>query len=62
VPQGRTLVTFRYDAPGLRAGLGLTGLGIVALLVLGLLSVTGRRRGRSRPGAGAAGRPSSPRT
>ena len=62
VPQGRTLVTFRYDAPGLRAGLGLTGLGIVALLVLGLLSVTGRRRGRSRPGAAAAGRPSSPRT
>ena len=63
VPQGTTLVTFAYDAPGLKAGLGLSGLGIVALLVLGLLSLAGRRRGRPRRGsAAAAGRPSPPRT
>ena len=49
VSKGTTLVTFRYDAPGLRPALVLSGIGLVALLVLGLLALASRRRRSGSP-------------
>ncbi|MFZ2059121.1 MAG: hypothetical protein WAV54_17100 [Acidimicrobiales bacterium] len=52
VPKGRTVVTFTYKAPGLRAGLLASALGIAAMLLLGLDVLAGRiwrRRRRDRP-------------
>jgi hypothetical protein len=36
VPKGTTVVTFRYEAPGLQAGLAMTAAGLAAMVVLGL--------------------------
>jgi len=52
VPKGRTVVTFTYKAPGLRAGLTASALGIAAMLLLGLDALVGpiwRRRRRAGP-------------
>jgi hypothetical protein len=48
VPEGTTLVTFRYDAPGLRPGLALSGFGAIGFLVMALLALARRRRRPSR--------------
>jgi uncharacterized membrane protein YfhO len=38
VPKGTTLVTFSYEAPGLRTGLGLCALGLLVMLLFGLVT------------------------
>jgi hypothetical protein len=56
VPKGTTLVTFKYTAPGLRAGLATSALGLVAIVVLGLAAIASSRQpgGPVEP-AGAGG-------
>ena len=44
VPKGTTLVTFTYSPPGLTAGLAASGLGIAAMLVIGLFAIALSRR------------------
>ncbi|MGD0439843.1 MAG: hypothetical protein ABSB52_04375 [Acidimicrobiales bacterium] len=44
VPAGTTLVTFSYESPGLRAGLGASGLGVAAIIALGLAAAASSRR------------------
>lgn len=57
VPAGTSLVTFRYNPPGLHTGIVTSAAGLGALLVLGLaaLAIWARRR-RSRPALDAAAR------
>jgi len=49
VPEGTTLVTFNYAPPGLGAGLAASGLGIAAILVLGLAAIALSRRPEASP-------------
>jgi hypothetical protein len=44
VPEGTTLVTFAYAAPGLGAGLAASGLGLAAMVLLGLAAIALSRR------------------
>jgi uncharacterized membrane protein YfhO len=49
VPEGTTLVTFNYAPPGLGAGLAASGLGIAAILILGLAAIALSRRPEASP-------------
>ena len=56
VPEGTTLVTFAYAAPGLGAGLAASGLGLAAMVLLGLAATAlSRRRVTSEEPDDAAG-------
>ena len=44
VPEGTTLVTFTYAPPGLGAGLAASGLGLAAIVLLGLAAIALSRR------------------
>ncbi len=44
VPRGTTIVTFTYEAPGLRTGLVTSAGGLVLMLLLALAGLVGRRR------------------
>jgi hypothetical protein len=54
VPAGRSTVVFRYETPGLAAGLALAGLTVVAAGGAAGASVLRRRRARSGPDEPAA--------
>ena len=49
VPEGTTLVTFNYAPPGLGASLAASGLGIAAMLILGLAAIALSRRPEASP-------------
>ncbi len=55
VPAGDWTVRFTYRPAGITVGLVLSGLGVLAVAVLGVALVLARRR-RASPGAGAGGR------
>jgi len=56
VPEGTTLVTFAYAAPGLGTGLAASGLGITAMILLGLAAIAlSRRRATPAEPADVAG-------
>ena len=56
VPEGTTLVTFAYAAPGLGSGLAASGLGLAAMILLGLAAIAlSRRRLTSAEPEDAAG-------
>jgi hypothetical protein len=51
VPAGRSEVRMQYTTPGLRVGIVISTLGVIAALVLLLVPVVGRRRMRGRMAA-----------
>ena len=55
VPEGTTLVTFAYAAPGLATGLAASGSGIAAILILGLAAIALCRRPAMAPGPRPSG-------
>ncbi len=60
VPRGTTLVTFTYTAPGLRAGLTASALGLATMLALGLVAIASSRHPGTPAEPGDGGGPAGP--